>query len=190
MIWTRELARERTYEEAKIFETELGVINEDRMLRVGNLFDKNKEKSTHRKRKRRYRQKWSKRQSTKTSKDSKKSWWVTKTASAKSLKASKKSAAKSSKSSEEIYTNSPKTESYTKSPKTSKTSSKSSKLFKIVHIGDSYSAGTGAGDEGEREECFRSENNWGLFVSNSIEDDLSVPVSYTNRACIGAYMNH
>jgi lysophospholipase L1-like esterase len=59
--------------------------------------------------------------------------------------------------------------------------------FKIVHLGDSYSAGNGARDEaGEKDfysvpGCYRSPSNWGNQFARSLSDDFAV--TYVNRAC-------
>lgn len=64
--------------------------------------------------------------------------------------------------------------------------------FKIVHLGDSYSAGNSARtNEGEEafysvEGCFRSWENWGSLFSRSLTDLFSV--TYINRACSGGVL--
>lgn len=61
--------------------------------------------------------------------------------------------------------------------------------FKIVHLGDSYSAGNGARDaNGESdyssvESCNRSPSNWGSIYAKSLSDNYDV--TYINRACSG-----
>lgn len=65
--------------------------------------------------------------------------------------------------------------------------------FKIVHLGDSYSAGNGARSEsGDRnyigvEGCFRSPTNWGSQFAQSLGDEFAV--TYVNRACSGGVTN-
>jgi Mg-chelatase subunit ChlD/lysophospholipase L1-like esterase len=62
--------------------------------------------------------------------------------------------------------------------------------FKIVHVGDSYSAGNGARapDGGKNyngvKGCYRSPTNWGNRFVDSLSDVFSV--TYVNRACSGA----
>lgn len=64
--------------------------------------------------------------------------------------------------------------------------------FKIVHLGDSYSAGNGARDEfGGRNYvgvrgCYRSPTNWGQQFADSLRDVFSV--TYINKACSGAQL--
>lgn len=61
--------------------------------------------------------------------------------------------------------------------------------LKVVHLGDSYSAGNGARTEaGERNYhgvsgCYRSPTNWGSQFVESLKDTFSV--TYVNRACSG-----
>lgn len=62
--------------------------------------------------------------------------------------------------------------------------------LRIVHLGDSYSAGNGARrPDGSKdfhsvEGCFRSQSNWGSRFAQSLTDVFSVV--YVNRACSGA----
>jgi len=62
--------------------------------------------------------------------------------------------------------------------------------FKILQLGDSYSAGNGARDEdGDRNyvgvrECYRSPTNWGEIFADSLRDIFRV--TYINKACSGA----
>jgi lysophospholipase L1-like esterase len=59
--------------------------------------------------------------------------------------------------------------------------------FKIVHLGDSYSAGNGARDSAGNKDfysvsgCYRSKSNWGSHFARSLGEVFSV--SYINRAC-------
>lgn len=61
--------------------------------------------------------------------------------------------------------------------------------LKIVHLGDSYSAGNGArsasGDQNyySVSGCYRSPTNWGSQFADSIKDTFTV--TYINRACSG-----
>ncbi len=54
----------------------------------------------------------------------------------------------------------------------------------IVHLGDSYSAGNGAGDYFGPPPCFRSSNNWGQEFANTLAS-RGIKYTYTNRACSG-----
>ncbi|GAB7189437.1 hypothetical protein NUM3379_01430 [Kineococcus sp. NUM-3379] len=53
----------------------------------------------------------------------------------------------------------------------------------VVILGDSYSAGNGAGRYGGPLLCYRSENNWGNQYARSLADRYTVNV--VNRACSG-----
>lgn len=61
--------------------------------------------------------------------------------------------------------------------------------LKIVHLGDSYSAGNGARSaKGDRnyygvKGCYRSPTNWGSQFAESLKDTFAV--TYINRACSG-----
>mgnify|MGYP000857107046 FL=1 len=58
------------------------------------------------------------------------------------------------------------------------------KTLSIVHLGDSYSAGNGAGNYHGPADCRRSGRNWGaLFASWANSQDIAA--SYQNRACSG-----
>jgi len=65
--------------------------------------------------------------------------------------------------------------------------------LKIVHLGDSYSAGNGArSSSGARnyhgvEGCYRSPTNWGSLFADSLKDTFAV--TYINRACSGGVAN-
>ncbi len=56
--------------------------------------------------------------------------------------------------------------------------------FNIVHLGDSYSAGNGAGAYHSVPQCFRSANNWGRIASDHLTA-AGVRNTYENRACSG-----
>lgn len=64
--------------------------------------------------------------------------------------------------------------------------------FKIVHLGDSFSAGNGAraSDGSENfhsvKKCFRSPTNWGSRFADSLKGVFSV--TYINRACSGGVL--
>ena len=66
--------------------------------------------------------------------------------------------------------------------------------LKIVHLGDSFSAGNGARSEsGDRNYhgvsgCFRSPTNWGSQFAASLNDTFAV--TYINRACSGGVVKH
>ena len=61
--------------------------------------------------------------------------------------------------------------------------------FKIVHIGDSYSSGTGVGVYNGPFGCYRSNLNGGSrYAAKLKEQDL--PVRYINRACSGGVTAH
>ncbi len=65
--------------------------------------------------------------------------------------------------------------------------------LKIVHLGDSYSAGNGARSaEGKRNYhsvsgCYRSPTNWGSQFAQSLTDTFAV--TYINRACSGGVVS-
>lgn len=54
----------------------------------------------------------------------------------------------------------------------------------IVHLGDSYSAGNGAGKYHGPVPCMRSSNNWGQRFANTLSG-LGIKNTYQNRACSG-----
>lgn len=56
--------------------------------------------------------------------------------------------------------------------------------LKILHLGDSFSAGTGTDTYYGPKGCYRSKLNWGEVFAKSLEDIFHV--SYINRACNGA----
>lgn len=58
--------------------------------------------------------------------------------------------------------------------------------LKVLIIGDSFSAGNGAGSYYGTYDCHRSSEVWGELATRSIGDDLDRPVELTNRACSGA----
>jgi len=75
-----------------------------------------------------------------------------------------------------------------------------STTFKIVHIGDSYSAGNGLPDHYGPRGCFRSHSNWGEQYAKLLLDEAlktnsdsgaraKVP-RYFNRACSGNTLEH
>lgn len=57
--------------------------------------------------------------------------------------------------------------------------------LKVVLLGDSYSAGNGAGDYSGPQGCFRSTSNWASKYVKSLED-AGYHVTFINRACSGA----
>lgn len=59
----------------------------------------------------------------------------------------------------------------------------------IVHLGDSYSAGNGAGRYYGTPECMRSFNNWGQVLTNRLYRS-GVKATYLNRACSGGTIAH
>lgn len=65
--------------------------------------------------------------------------------------------------------------------------------LKVVHLGDSYSAGNGArSSSGERnyygvQGCFRSPTNWGSQFTDSLKDVFAV--TYVNKACSGGVID-
>jgi len=62
------------------------------------------------------------------------------------------------------------------------------KALKVTVIGDSYSAGNGAGDYGGPKGCYRSDSNWGKrYVNGLVASGFNV--TYANRACSGAVMS-
>lgn len=73
-----------------------------------------------------------------------------------------------------------------KSPK----SVKGNTLLKILHIGDSFSSGTGAGAYyTTRGTCYRSTKTWGDRYATLLKNN-GFAVQYTNRACSGAVTAH
>ena len=57
------------------------------------------------------------------------------------------------------------------------------KPLKVVLLGDSYSAGNGAGDYYGPKDCYRSTTNWAERYLNMIRDEYNV--TFVNRACSG-----
>ena len=57
--------------------------------------------------------------------------------------------------------------------------------FKVLILGDSYSAGNGAGDYYGPGDCYRSHSTWGELVGDEIAAELGSDVEVTNRACSG-----
>ena len=66
--------------------------------------------------------------------------------------------------------------------------------IKIVHLGDSYSSGSGFNidDDGwyGPRWCFRHSNAWGHQAVGIVQRSLSVQLNYTNHACQGARIEH
>ncbi|KAL7484086.1 hypothetical protein ACHAWX_000193, partial [Stephanocyclus meneghinianus] len=60
--------------------------------------------------------------------------------------------------------------------------------FRIIHIGDSYSAGTGTGEYTNPPGCYRSIQNWGKLYRDSLPSYIAA--TYVNRACNGAVMEN
>lgn len=58
--------------------------------------------------------------------------------------------------------------------------------YKIVHIGDAFSSGSGAKGYVEPQNCFRSGVNWGMHFAQTRGDHIAV--KYVNRASDGAVM--
>lgn len=58
------------------------------------------------------------------------------------------------------------------------------KSLSIVHLGDSYSAGNGAGDYHGPADCRRSGRNWGAIFASWVNSQ-GIAASYQNRACSG-----
>ena len=63
------------------------------------------------------------------------------------------------------------------------------KQLSVVQIGDSFSAGNGAGSYYGAAWCERSSKNWGQrFVESA--SSLGIDVTYVNRACSGGVLEH
>jgi len=60
----------------------------------------------------------------------------------------------------------------------------SAQPLRVVQVGDSYSAGNGAGDYYGPKSCFRSHKNWAERYLETLKDKFNV--IYSNRACSGA----
>ena len=61
----------------------------------------------------------------------------------------------------------------------------SGKKLHAVLLGDSYSAGNGAGNYYGPDECYRSGNNWAhIYLNSLVEREISL--TFNNRACGGA----
>lgn len=58
------------------------------------------------------------------------------------------------------------------------------RTLSIVQLGDSYSAGNGAGDYYGPGQCLRSSSNWGSHFT-SWANSLGISATYDNRACSG-----
>ena len=56
--------------------------------------------------------------------------------------------------------------------------------LKVVLLGDSYSAGNGAGDYYGPHECYRSKNNWAERYIEALRTQ-GYAVTFVNRACRG-----
>lgn len=56
------------------------------------------------------------------------------------------------------------------------------KTLSIVHLGDSYSAGNGAGNYYGPTDCYRSSRNWGS-IFNSWANSQGIAANYQNHAC-------
>lgn len=59
-------------------------------------------------------------------------------------------------------------------------------ILKVLIVGDSFSAGNGAGSYYGTHDCHRSGEVWGEKVASSLGTDLDRTVEVTNRACRGA----
>ncbi len=59
------------------------------------------------------------------------------------------------------------------------------KKINIVLLGDSFSAGNGAGSYTGIDGCYRSQKNWASGLVRRLKEE-GVSVSYQNRACSGA----
>ena len=65
----------------------------------------------------------------------------------------------------------------------------SGKKLHAVLLGDSYSAGNGAGNYYGPDECYRSGNNWAHIYLNSLVE-RGISLTFNNRACGGAVTNN
>src|SRR3954466_11896332 len=61
--------------------------------------------------------------------------------------------------------------------------------LKVVILGDSYSAGNGAGHPYGPKDCFRSHSNWGEKYVDWLRR-LGYAAIVTNRACSGSRSEH
>ena len=59
--------------------------------------------------------------------------------------------------------------------------------LKVVQLGDSYSAGNGAGDYYGPKDCYRSSSNWAERYLDTLR--ASYNVTFVNRACSGGVIN-
>lgn len=59
----------------------------------------------------------------------------------------------------------------------------------VVLVGDSYSAGNGAGSYRDNFNCYRSYYNWAEQYIDYLQDS-GIPVNFTNEACSGAKTEH
>src|SRR4051794_8045558 len=59
--------------------------------------------------------------------------------------------------------------------------------LKVVQLGDSYSAGNGAGNYYGPKDCYRSSSNWAERYLDSLRDTYNI--SFVNRACSGGVLS-
>src|SRR4051795_11431280 len=59
--------------------------------------------------------------------------------------------------------------------------------LKVVQLGDSYSAGNGAGNYYGPKDCYRSSTNWAERYMDSLRDTYNI--SFVNRACSGGVLS-
>lgn len=64
--------------------------------------------------------------------------------------------------------------------------------LKVVQIGDSYTAGNGAGGSTyiDIQDCWRNEKTWGAQTVDELENSKPYSVAYMNRACSGGVIPH
>ncbi len=63
------------------------------------------------------------------------------------------------------------------------------KKLNVLLLGDSYSAGNGAGSYVEPKDCYRSQNNWASILVRDINRQ-GVRTDFHNHACSGAQIKH
>lgn len=64
------------------------------------------------------------------------------------------------------------------------------RALKVVLLGDSFSAGNGAGDYYGFSTCYRSTNNWASQYIEWLNNYQKIPAILTNRACSGAIIQN
>ncbi|MBM3664079.1 MAG: hypothetical protein FJW94_14625 [Actinobacteria bacterium] len=57
--------------------------------------------------------------------------------------------------------------------------------LRVLILGDSYSAGNGAGSYYGPKDCYRSRNTWGELAARELGERSGREVQVTNRACSG-----